>query len=228
VSLILEALKKLEREKQSPDRGFLVLGPGTWSQAPGGGRRMALALLGAVLLGAAAGTAFWRVREAGSPPLPATLPGPVAPAVPAGAPPSSPLLADTADTMPRLPPPAPTPSAVPIEARVALPESPPPVEARPLAREQPPLPLDEPPPRRAAADVPVQASEAPPSAAPTPAGPEPRFRLQAISRRDDRLVAVLSGRLVYEGDSFEDVRVLRIGETEVELEVDGRRVVVGF
>jgi hypothetical protein len=41
-------------------------------------------------------------------------------------------------------------------------------------------------------------------------------------------VAVLSGRLVYEGDAFDNVRVVRIGEAEVEVEVDGQRRVLGF
>jgi hypothetical protein len=80
VSLILEALKKLERERQSPDRGFLVLGPGTWSEAPPDRRRTAAVVLGAVALGAAAGTAFWHLRDAraeravSQPPAPASLP----------------------------------------------------------------------------------------------------------------------------------------------------------
>lgn len=203
MSLILEALKKLERERHSPDRGFLVLGPGAWSNAPGGRSRMALALVGAVLLGAAAGTAFWRVRDTGRRPPAATLPSPAVAGVPAG-PPPSPLFAAT---LPHVPPPGPVASAAPIEPRVVVPEIPSVVEEAPAPREE--------------RDRPVESDTA-------PAEPEPRFRLQAISRRDDRLVAVLSGRLVYEGDSFEDVRVLRIGETEVELEVAGRRVVVGF
>jgi hypothetical protein len=62
---------------------------------------------------------------------------------------------------------------------------------------------------------------------PSPAAPK-HFRLQAISLRDGKPVAVLDGRLVYEGESFDGVRVVRIGEAEVELEVDGRRLVVGF
>jgi hypothetical protein len=55
-----------------------------------------------------------------------------------------------------------------------------------------------------------------------------RFQLQAISRRDGRAVAVLNDRLVYEGDSLDGATVLHIGEADVELEIDGRRVSVGF
>jgi hypothetical protein len=66
-----------------------------------------------------------------------------------------------------------------------------------------------------------------PATTPSPAAPK-HFRLQAISLRDGKPVAVLDGRLVYEGESFDGVRVVRIGEAEVELEVDGRRLVVGF
>jgi hypothetical protein len=39
---------------------------------------------------------------------------------------------------------------------------------------------------------------------------------------------VIDGRLVHEGDSVDGVRVLRIGETEVEVEVHGRRRMLRF
>jgi hypothetical protein len=41
-------------------------------------------------------------------------------------------------------------------------------------------------------------------------------------------VALINDRLVFEGDSFEGVKVLRIGEVEVELEVRGKRRVLKF
>jgi hypothetical protein len=56
----------------------------------------------------------------------------------------------------------------------------------------------------------------------------PGLVLEAIGERDGRPVAMLDGRLVFEGDSFDGVRVLRIGATEVELEIDGERRVIGF
>jgi hypothetical protein len=64
--------------------------------------------------------------------------------------------------------------------------------------------------------------EAPPAAQPG------ELRLTAISRRDGRPVALINDRLVFEGDSFEGVRILRIGETEVEVEVRGERRVLRF
>jgi hypothetical protein len=68
-------------------------------------------------------------------------------------------------------------------------------------------------------------SEAP--AAPTsPAGSE--FRLTAISSRDGEPIALLNDRLVREGDRFGNVHIIRIGPTEVEIEVDGERRTIGF
>ena len=56
---------------------------------------------------------------------------------------------------------------------------------------------------------------------PREAAPPPRSepQLNAISQQDGQPVAVIDGRLVREGDSVDGVRVLRIGETEVEVEV---------
>ena len=75
----------------------------------------------------------------------------------------------------------------------------------------------------------VVSTPAEPENAPSPEpSPDTELRLEAVSRRDGRPIAVISGRLVHEGDAFDNVRVLRIGETEVELEVDGQRRVLGF
>jgi hypothetical protein len=41
VSLILEALRKLDREKQTPERGFLVMAPAVWPSRDEGRRRWA-------------------------------------------------------------------------------------------------------------------------------------------------------------------------------------------
>jgi hypothetical protein len=60
------------------------------------------------------------------------------------------------------------------------------------------------------------------------ASPAPDLRLNAISQQDGRPVAILNDRLVREGDSFDGIRVLRIGEAEVEVEVGGVRRVIGF
>jgi hypothetical protein len=41
-------------------------------------------------------------------------------------------------------------------------------------------------------------------------------------------VAVLNDRLVREGDSFDGVTVVRIGTSDIEIEVRGRRLVIEF
>jgi hypothetical protein len=56
LSLILEALKKLDREKKAPDRGFLVVGAVPW---PAPRPRQWTPLLLVVAVGAAAGSALW-------------------------------------------------------------------------------------------------------------------------------------------------------------------------
>jgi hypothetical protein len=60
------------------------------------------------------------------------------------------------------------------------------------------------------------------------AGPAGGLRLNAISQRDGKPVALINDRLVFEGDSFDGVLVLHIGETEVEVEVRGRKRVLRF
>jgi hypothetical protein len=62
---------------------------------------------------------------------------------------------------------------------------------------------------------------------PTPAAAR-AFTLTAISQQDGRPVAILNDRLVREGDMFDGVRIVRIGEAEVEIEVEGQRSVVSF
>jgi hypothetical protein len=175
VSLILEALKKLERERQAPERGFLVVAPTDW---PGSRPRRA-ALVGAAcsLLLAAGGWAAWAwLRPSQAPPASAQRTTPAA--SPATGPPH-----------PAPPPPTPAPATFP------LPASPP-------------------------------ATAASPESSASPA--RPRLALQAISRRDGRPVAIIDDRLVHEGDHYDGVVILRIGDSEVELEVDGQRRVLRF
>jgi hypothetical protein len=183
VSLILDALKKLEREKQAPDRGFLVLAHLPWAARPREGRSRSLLLLGAVGLLAVgvAAVGFLRGRQP-RPSEPAARPG-------AAAEPG--------------PPPA---SAVPTAAASL------PVPLAPAPAPRSPLPL--------ALGVPTP----PPAAAP----PEVELRLNAISEQDGHRVAILNDRLVREGDLFDGIRVVRIGETEVEVEVNGQRRLVRF
>jgi hypothetical protein len=76
--------------------------------------------------------------------------------------------------------------------------------------------------------VPATEPKAPSPAPPADEEAAPELRLNAISTQDGRPVAILNDRLVREGDAFDGIRVLRIGEAEVEVEVNGRRVVVRF
>jgi len=75
--------------------------------------------------------------------------------------------------------------------------------------------------------VPTRPAAAGPKARPAP-GAAAGLRLVAISERDGRPVAMINDHLVFEGDSFDDVRVVRIGAAEVEIEVRGERRVLHF
>jgi hypothetical protein len=191
MSLILEALKKLERDKQVPERGFLVVGAGGW---PARTRGLLWIKLAAVAIGfAAALVAFatWSAR-----------PRTTAAARPAVAP--APLSAERPSVL------ATRPHAVP--APVALPTAPPQSSSQ-----------------RAAATPAksVAAAPATPSPEPAPAS-APAYALQAISVQDGEPVAVINERIMREGDSFNGLRVVRIGETEVEIEVQGKKSVLRF
>jgi len=208
VSLILEALKKLEREKKTPERGFLVTTAPAWpSRSESGLRRVhvaaGLAVAATVALGAWFVLGVTRPRRAAQAPPPAA--APVRPPSPAAS-----VFAPRLATSPR-PLPVPPSSAPPAAAA-------PPVTLPPRALDTKP----------AAAPAATLASEAPEDAPPPAPAKDAELRLQAVSRRDGKPVAVLNGRLVHEGDAFDDVRVLRIGETEVEIEVGGQRRVLGF
>jgi hypothetical protein len=235
VSLILEALKKLDREKQAPDRGVVVVGPAAWASS-GDSRfpvRGGVLVAGALVLGGAAG-AVWNARRPEPPTASSRSAAPVQPAT-----------AQSATTPPMAP--APTAiGAVPSTGRTAAgaPAGTTPNWSR-TARGTSSAP------GVATTDVPASAAPAEPgdeasretetaatSTAETPAeiparkparsGPAPDFELQAISAQNGQPVAVLNDRLVREGDSFDGVRVLRIGADEVEIEVAGRRRIVKF
>jgi hypothetical protein len=90
-------------------------------------------------------------------------------------------------------------------------------------------------PARPAEAAPTEAGETPdevPATAPAHSRPATsgtdELHLTAISRRDGRPVALINDRLVFEGDGFDDVKVLRIGETEVEVEVRGQKRILRF
>lgn len=127
MSLILEALRKLDREKQTPERGFLVMAPAVWPSRDEGRRRWAwtaVAIAALVVLASA-----WAGRTPGTrasePPVPMpkaavpaalvaaplpSLPGTAAPAPPVAAP------ADPEPSASVAPPPAATATAATLPA----------------------------------------------------------------------------------------------------------------
>jgi hypothetical protein len=186
MSLILEALRKLERDKDAPERGFVVMTHVPWAQGGGRSRLASIAALAVAVAAGALAVALWRGRAA-RPPAPETR------ALVTAAPPA---------TLP----------AAPVS-------SPSTFEAKALALES-----------LRQADA-ATATPSPPVAATTPqpgSTSASELRLNAISRQDDKPVAILNDRLVREGDVFDGIRVIRIGDTEVEVEVKGRRRVLTF
>jgi len=203
VSLILDALKKLERDKDAREPNVLVVGSVPWGARARSRLPLVAALVAAGLVAVVA-FALWPrdrgIRPAAAPPSPA-VPSPVPAAAPGA---------------PGVPPrtiPAPEPPTVPAP------------EPR-----RPSLPSAE---SRAIDDRAPEATEATDEAPATDsarrgASPGDELRLTAISQRDGRPVALINDRLVFEGDGFDGVKVLRIGDTEVEVEVRGKRRVLRF
>jgi len=231
MSLILDALRKLEREKDARAPGILVVGSVPWGETSRA-RRMALVGVATAALALAVAVG-WFLRP---------------PAAPPAAEPQRPASVPALAARPA-PTPAPAPATPPLSwaPQAALPSAPPIRLDRPDGRQGALSPRDAAPvaPSAAAASEPAASDMPQPSAEPpverisvAPAAPEaeqpapaPRpddLRLTAISRRDGRPVALINDRLVFEGDSFEGVRVIRIGEAEVEVEVRGERRVLRF
>lgn len=186
MSLILEALRKLEAEKQAPERGFLVVAAPSW---PARGPRPLLWLAAAIVVagGLAGGTALW-LRPWGR-------------------------------TSPQ------EPMRPPVRALDPAPRSaiaPPSLEASPMPtfRERATLAPTTSPSRPHA----VAAPQAPSPVTPSP----PALVLEAISERDGRPIALVSDHLVREGDAFDGVTIVRIGQAEVEVEWRGERRILHF
>jgi hypothetical protein len=197
VSLILDALRKLEREKEAPGRGFLVMTHVPWARASSGTRLLTLAVAFLTVAVGVLGFALWR----------RTVPAP------------------SAVTSVLRPTPAPTiapPEQAPVAAVVA---------PSPSIVPEPPTPAPSPSPA-AQTKAPRAGKPATPRPAPaaeaTPAPKKGELHLNAISRQNGQPVALLNDRLVREGDVFDGVRVIHIGESSIEVEVDGRRKTVGF
>jgi hypothetical protein len=198
VSLILDALRKLEREKDAaPEPGVLVVGSVAWGARTRSRRPLLLSLAAVALVALVAFT----LRRSSPPPAAGRPEMPVAPAEATPRP-----SAATADGPGPPDSPAPTP---PPARRSTVPSTPAAARDRPKA--------------------PVPAVDDTSGSATRPESPsrEP-LRLNAISERDGRAVALINDRLLFEGDSFDGVRILRIGEAEVEVEVGGKRRVLRF
>jgi hypothetical protein len=244
MSFILDALKKLEREKETREPGVVMVGPVPWGGPDRGRRGRRLALAGAVIVVAVAGALFWLRSGDGPAAAPGTRSGNETP-LPPGREPVNRTAAEEPGARPSLPidrtegPPAAGP-APPASRDLRLPgaETPPPAraETQPKALDESPSPATtaettattSETPDTALSDEPglaVTAEEIEPPARPVPA---PEYRLTAISSRDGRPIALLNDRLVREGDRFGDVRIIRIGESDVEIEVKGKRKTIGF
>ena len=200
MSLILDALKKLEREKDAREPGVLVVGSVPWGARARSRLPLAAALAGTGLVALVALALWPRDRPA----RPAAAPSPVA---------SAPALAPATPAVPPAP-------AVPRAAA-------PPPEGRRLSVPSAAVgPAEIPSPGSAPAEE--EASTTSPSPPRTEAPAPDDLHLNAISQRDGRPVALINDRLLFEGDSFDGVKILRIGETEVEVEVRGKRRVLRF
>lgn len=177
MSLILEALRKLEREKPAPDRGVVVM-----TTAGLGGERRGWPpwawLAGGLVAGVVAAFAAIELRS------------PAVPIVPARAP-----VAVPAATVP--------PATVPASAAPLVPS--------PAAYVSKPLPR----------------ATSPSTTVPAPK-PADSLVLQAITSQDGRPVALINDRVLREGDEWDGLRIVRIGEAEVEVERNGVRSVLRF
>ncbi len=211
MSLILDALKKIEREKgEAGEKGVVVLGAVPWGERQAGRRSLVvgatLGVLGVFALGGLA--TWWLLRPAPAPgPTPSSLAD--APAAAAAA------TAATADAAGGV--------AAPAEVTFPVPAAPAPASVAPGATLA--APVTSAAPAREPAAAPAPATAAPTTTA-APSSSE--LRLTAISERDGQPVALLNDRLVRAGDSFDGIRVIRIGEAEVEVEVRGQRRVIRF
>lgn len=244
MSLILEALKKLDREKQVPERGLLVMAAAPWpSSSRGGTPALVLGLL--LAMGTGAGLAYWLLRPA---PTSGAAPAAAATAPPIGAPaaaPPTPAITPAAVDAPA-PTPFPTPASVetapppkaPAPRPAATPATAPERSSRPVAAARPTPPAPAPAPTAAPARAlasPTQDRAAPANAAPRTPVPAsavpplaPPFTLEAISLRDGSPIAVINGRLLHEGDVTNGITVVKIGTESVELEIKGVRQIVRF
>ena len=200
MSLVLEALKKLDREKGRDERGFVVMAAAPWpTRAP---RRWPA---WAALLVATGGaiTAVVALRTPAAPRAHSAPPAPPATAAAVGE--HAPAVIATRPTSPGA-------------ATAAVPRP-----AEPGRRETGGDAADTKAPAssRAAAGPAAEPAAAPPAA-------DPALRLQAISERDGQPIAIINDHLVRVGDEVDGMRVLAIRGAEVDVEVRGRRTTLRF
>ena len=160
MSLILDALRKIERDKHTPNRGFVVMTHVPWRKGESGSPLL-LIVLGLLSLAVAVlGVALWRssqARPAGPPQVAAVAPTPLPVSLPTATPVATPTATAVAEVVAPPPRATPTPEAVSPAPPVTKPAAPP----RPAARLRPTPP---PPTPAAAAAAPTPRST--PSAAP--------------------------------------------------------------
>jgi hypothetical protein len=262
MSLILDALRKLEREKDAREPGVLVVGSVPWGERSRASRVLLVAGAAAVLaLAVGVGWMLRPVRVAPAPVAPAAAPAAPATQAPRPAatlPPPAPSLSALSVSPTEPPPPPirisrPPTQRPPLTASTSTASGEEPVRAAapaatPTAPAQPPTApsdragagiatagsIEQPAADAASAPTSVELSSAPAAAvtevppAPGAAAAPGSLRLSAISQRDGRPVALINDRLVFEGDSVDGVKILRIGAAEVEIEVRGEKRVLRF
>ncbi len=217
MSLILEALRKLERDRKSPDPGVVVVGAQAWPARSTTTRSIGIALCSVALVA----FGFWL----GTRPH---LPSGAAPAVPSVSPetprdlrsPASVAELSARERWVAAPTSTPAPTRRPsheasstLEPRAAVPDAD--DGAQPLPTEE--SQAEE--PRGGIREETVVVIEPAGGALP---------RLHAITRQGDRNVALLDDHVVSEGDAYNGWKVMRIGDSEVEIDVAGRRHILRF
>ncbi|MBU5637794.1 general secretion pathway protein GspB [Geomonas sp. Red69] len=232
MSLILDALRKMEQERRSRRGSAQDLRPEVLryrlAAQPKEPRRYPVAVVaGTALLLAGIGAGFLLKGHAPEParePGLAAAPAPQVPATPAPvAPPAAPAVAPVTVAPPAVPP-APAPpaaTAVAGQSPVAIPQSvaPPTGQARKASRAAAV-------PRSLPSDAPQMAPQEPAAAT----GGAQDITISGIAYQDERRLrrAVLNGILVGEGAEVGGARVVEIKETKVRLSRGGRVFEVPF
>ena len=202
MSLILEALRKLDRDKASPEARptVVMMAPLPWGGTPAGSRRR-VALVAAVAVFATIVVAAGFVVFFGLPG--STSPKPQATAVPAALSPPSPSSTTAADQER-------SQSASAADRQRTE-------EDLPRAIELPPRP-----------PIAVAPPVIEPSPTPQPSSPPPRFALSAIGERDGHPIAMINDQIVRVGDRIAGAEVTHIGPTSVDLLLDGQPIHLSF